>query len=293
MRFHGVCRNAVAVIQAGSTQWRDQVCHDDDRRRDTVGASMPLTPHAQLQQWLVLVLGEADGSASRAEALNLIDQRFGAALAEDDKVPVPSRPWEPKWRNRVSWQRDRMVKSGLLAPYKGPGTPWSLTTAGWTLYEELAAETVRNDPFAHFKPKSSGEYRAHVAGQTLIKQRSHEELVAAFGAWAIDRGFFASTDVHPRDLVIRRNGQEWLVEAKVVYVGNATRAVREATAQLQMYRFLLYDAPFPKMVALFSEEVGDAFVTYLESLRIGVVWRNEEDGWCFSTSVEELIARHL
>src|SRR4051794_22125411 len=104
---------------------------------DMVRAPMPLTPHSQLQQWLVLVLGQAGGSASRAEALNRIEHRFGGALTEDDHVAVPSRLWEAKWRNRVSWQRDHMVKSDLLAPYRGAGTPWSLTDAGWMLHDEL------------------------------------------------------------------------------------------------------------------------------------------------------------
>src|SRR4051794_8959888 len=45
--------------------------------------------------------------------------------------------------------------------------------------------------------KSSGEYRARLGAQVLIKQRSHEQLVADFGRWAIQRGYTASTDVHP------------------------------------------------------------------------------------------------
>jgi hypothetical protein len=33
---------------------------------------------------------------------------------------------------------------------------------------------------------------------------------------------------HPKDPVLRRDGREWLVEAKVLYQGNATNAVRAA-----------------------------------------------------------------
>jgi Mrr restriction endonuclease-like protein len=168
---------------------------------------MPLTPHAQLQQWLVLVLGDASGSASRADALNRIENRFASALSDDDVEPVSSRPWEAKWRNRVSWQRDRMVKNGLLHPYAGPGTPWSLTEVGWALHQELVEESVPDDPLAHSKPKSSGEYRARLAAQVLTKQRSHEQLVADFGHWPMERGYTASTDVHPRDLVLVRGAR--------------------------------------------------------------------------------------
>jgi hypothetical protein len=248
---------------------------------------MPLTPHAQLQQWLLLVLGGAGGSASRAEALTMIEARFGPAFSGDDVQAVPSRPFEAKWRNRVSWQRDRMVKQGLLHPYAGPGTPWSLTEAGWSLHQELATEEISEDPLAHFKPKSSGDYVARLSAQVLVKQRSHEQLVSDFGQWAIERGFSASTEVHPRDLVLGRDAREWLVEAKVVYLGNATRAVREATAQLLMYRHLLYEAAQPTMLALFSESIGDLYVRFLSTLDIGAAWRTD-DGWAFSLDASDL-----
>jgi hypothetical protein len=243
---------------------------------------MALTPHSQLQQWLVLVLADLGGAASRAQALNAIEDRFADAFTEEDLEQVPSRPWEPKWRNGVSWQRDDMVKAGLLEPYKGHGTPWTLTDEGWGLHAELADTVPPSDPFAHFKPKSSAEYMSHVADLTLMKQRSHEELIADFGTWAISQGLYAATDVHPRDLIVTNDDAEWLVEAKVVYVGNATQAVRAATAQLLMYRYLLYRTASPMLLALcFSEDIGQVYVDFLESLKIASAWR-EDDGWRFS-----------
>lgn len=248
---------------------------------------MALTPHAQLQQWLVLVLGDAGGSAPRAEALALIEQRFASAFSAADLEPVPSRPWEAKWRNRVSWERNRMVKSGLLGAYVEAGTPWTLTGAGRALYRELAQEIGPNDPLAHFKPKSSDEYRAHLALRTLIKQRSHEQLVSDFGRWAIDQGWTPRTEVHPRDLVLEGFGHHWLVEAKVVYVGNATRAVREATSQLLMYRFLWYHTDPPQMLAVFTEDVGSEYVRFLESVGIASAWR-DANTWTLSPSATSL-----
>lgn len=81
--------------------------------------------------------------------------------------------------------------------------------------------------------------------------------------------------------MLGRDGTEWLVEAKIVYVGNATSAVRAAAAQLLMYRYLLYSDPQPAMLALFSESVGDVYVASLETVGIGSAWR-EDDGWGFS-----------
>jgi len=56
-------------------------------------------------------------SASRAKALARIESTFGSHFTTDDLDSPPSRPFETKWRNRVSWQRDRMVRDGLLLPF--------------------------------------------------------------------------------------------------------------------------------------------------------------------------------
>jgi hypothetical protein len=183
---------------------------------------MDLTPHNQLQQWLILALGQTGGSASRAEALARIEATFGLYFTADDLDSPPSRPFETKWRNRVSWQRDRMVKDGLLLPFEGYGTPWRLSDDGQREYEALRHESGLDDPFVNFRPKDSSDYIAHVKGRELIKRRSHEALIADFGAWCASLGFEVDTTVHPRDLVLRRPGEEWLVEAKVLYMGNAT-----------------------------------------------------------------------
>jgi hypothetical protein len=82
--------------------------------------------------------------------------------------------------------------------------------------------------------------------------------------------------VHPRDLVVTGSTpqREWLVEAKVVKA-NAELAVREAIGQLFAYRHFFYreeGRPDPLLVALFSEEPGDAFTPLLSSLDIEAVW---------------------
>lgn len=120
-------------------------------------------------------------------------------------------------------------------------------------------------------------------GRLLVKGRAHEALVADFGLQAAARGFTTATTVHPRDLVLRRGEDEWLVEAKLLYNGNSTQAVREAVGQLLEYSYFLYAADKLALVALFSEEVGDAHVEYLESLRIQSVSR-VSSGWCGSAS---------
>lgn len=249
---------------------------------------MNLTPHTQLQQWLIVVLGRVGGTASRAEALAAIEAAFGSSFSADDFDFPPSRPFETKWRNRVSWQRDRMVKDGLLHPFEGYGTPWKLTDAGWREYEAIHVAGGIEDVLAHFKPKDSSDYVAHIKSRRMVKQRSHEAPIEDFGLWCARAGFEVSTAVHPRDLVLRRGREEWLVEAKVIYMGNATQAVRAALAQALMYRHFLHAKPGPRLLALFSESVGDAYVAFLESHAVASVWRADRGGWKFSAGTAAL-----
>ncbi len=145
---------------------------------------------------------------------------------------------------------------------------------------EIEAQHQRDataDPLAQFCPKDEADYVAYLSQRALVKTRRHERLVREFGEWVATRGFAPSTSEHPRDLVIRRGGSEWLVEAKVLHRGNATDAVRAAIGQLFTYRHFLYAArPLPPLVALFSEPIGAAYVELLTKLSIAAVWK--EDG---------------
>ena len=127
-----------------------------------------------------------------------------------------------------------------------------------------------------FRPKDSAEYTAMVQAQQQTRERRHEALIRDFGTWLQQQGLTAATNVHPRDLVVTGSTpqREWLVEAKVVKA-NAELAVREAIGQLFAYRHFFYreeGRPDPLLVALFSEEPGDAFTPLLSSLGIEAVW---------------------
>jgi hypothetical protein len=103
--------------------------------------------------------------------------------------------------------------------------------------------------------------------------------------WAGAHGFRASTAEHPKDLILRQGDREWLVEGKVLYRGNAAHAVRAAIGQLFEYERFLYAEPNrrPRLVALFTEPIGGAYVDLLETLNIASVWRSG-DAWAGSTS---------
>ncbi len=136
--------------------------------------------------------------------------------------------------------------------------------------EQLASA---EDPLRNFKPKDEADYVAHLAGRTLVKTRRHERLIRQYGEWLQDTGFSLSTAEHPKDLVVRTDADEWLIEAKVVKLGRAMDAVRDALGQLYGYRHFLYQgSAAPVLAALFSEAVGEAFVRFLELCGVETVW---------------------
>lgn len=105
-------------------------------------------------------------------------------------------------------------------------------------------------------------------------------MIRAFGEELIRGGWTPATNVHPRDLTATRGDVHWLIEAKTVGT-NPEFAVREAIGQLFAYRHFYYrqvGQPDPKLLALFSDPVGDAFVQLLTDLGIEAVWRTA-DGW--------------
>jgi hypothetical protein len=69
------------------------------------------------------------------------------------------------------------------------------------------------------------------------------------------------------------------VEAKIVQDGRVPTACREAIAQLLDYRHFLYDeAQQVSLVALFDQDVGGAYLSFLRAHDVSVVWR-AGSGW--------------
>lgn len=136
----------------------------------------------------------------------------------------------------------------------------------------------------HFAPKNDTEYAQTVKARTLRKRRSHETLVARYGRFLREQHVGVGTNVHPRDMVVIKDGTHWLVEAKFIRRGDATGAVREALGQLATYAFCLYPQDSqPQKLALFSEPVGDLYTRLLEHHGIASVWPTDE-GWAGSSS---------
>lgn len=237
---------------------------------------MALTPQGDFREPIILVLGAVGGAAPKPEVLADVERVMSGRLTAEDYEPVATRS-EENWRNRASWERNAMKEDGLL---RGD-TPrvWTLTDAGLSEYRRLIAASggplpTPVDPLAGFKPKDASDYRARLSGRLLIKTRTHEALIDEYGRWVVGRGFVPTTP-HPCDMILRDGAEEWLVEAKVLYAGNATDAVRAAVGQLLSYSFFLFSTRSPRLAALFSEPIGDGYVSFLTSLDIAAVWMQD------------------
>ncbi|MDQ0822350.1 hypothetical protein QFZ69_003229 [Arthrobacter sp. V1I7] len=207
------------------------------------------------------------------------------------------RIWFPRVRNYVSagevlvclWNDDHLcllnasqedfgrlpwITRIIPAPNNGIETGQPAQPGRRTEYEDVPV---------HFKPKDRQEYIVQVAARTSRRRGDrHELLLTEYASHVTPRGHRPSnTSVHPRDLTLRVGKDDWLVEAKVVYEGNATQAVRAAIGQLSEYSHFLYEKQNrPRLMALFNEPVGDGFVGLLEELGIAAVWKTEGRlGW--------------
>lgn len=130
-----------------------------------------------------------------------------------------------------------------------------------------------------FKPRDDSDYRATSVGHTQTKTRLRERIVATYGTAAKEASFVPATTVHPRDLTLTRDGQEWLVEVKVIYKGNATDAVRAVVGQLFEYQHFHYPREQPPiLVGVCSESIGEAYTRFLELHGIRSV-RSVSGGW--------------
>jgi hypothetical protein len=217
----------------------------------------------------------SDGLALGANGYRQLAYEAGCVLSRSYRVnELPEeRPLRSDLdRFLVLYQQAVEAKRGLLQ--SEPGVVMSSS-----VQQHLPGE----DPLRYFKPKDESDYLATLSERVLVKTRRHERLVRQYGTWLSGQGFTVSTQTHPRDLVGWRYNREWLIEAKVLYLGNATDAVRAALGQLYAYRHFLYPRGRPPgLVALFSEPVGPAFVSFLETAGVASVW-HEAGAWQGST----------
>lgn len=93
---------------------------------------MPLTPQSVLRDFILLALDDLGGSALKSQVLDCIEDRFGSGFTDDDRKKQPSNG-ETKWENQAAWERNSMVRDGLIEPYvQGMSVRgrWTLSSRG-------------------------------------------------------------------------------------------------------------------------------------------------------------------
>ncbi|GAA1145034.1 hypothetical protein F6W69_13415 [Microbacterium oxydans] len=244
---------------------------------------MTESSRAIVRRWLFTAVVDLGEQAYRRQVHARITHLFGDEFSAEDMRPRVGRRGEAAWQNNVDSLYDQLKHRGEMLP-STRGGPWRLSPlsiAEAQRYRAGLRDDTEAELLADFKPKDSGEYIARLQGQVLTKRRDHEETLRTFGIAAAARGWKPATNVHPRDMELTRVGEVCLVEVKQVYRGNATKAVREATAQLLEYRYFWYrnDTRQPHLLAVFSEPIGDEHARYLESLHIASIWKITDEGW--------------
>ncbi|MFB7577258.1 winged helix-turn-helix domain-containing protein [Streptomyces sp. NPDC056165] len=103
---------------------------------------MNLTHQKALRRWLLIVLAESGGGATKGEALRGIRRKYGHMLTDADKDVQPSNG-ETKWENRTAYERANLVREHLIRPRSEvPKGWWELTATGRAEAQRFtAAET--------------------------------------------------------------------------------------------------------------------------------------------------------
>ncbi|MDA0563634.1 DUF3578 domain-containing protein [Streptomonospora sp. S1-112] len=280
--FSADLKSVTLMLNHGVTELRKQLKEASQGSQNELHERLRLSskkligriPESMLDHWSDPVDLKSDGWRQNAYQAGCVAARRYDAMQLPDEDSLRT----DLWHMTGIYQEAIIARHNLAASGQDPMTPGDTPS-------DLKAP-IPSNALIEFRPKSDSDYIAHMKGHRIVKKRRHETLIAEYGTQIQKHGFQAATNVHPRDLLLHHGSKVWLVEAKVVYQGNATNAVRDAIGQLFTYRHFLHSTPpEPHMVALFTESIGQGYVDLLESLSIASVWKTR-NGWHGSPSAE-------
>lgn len=87
----------------------------------------PPIPQREYRPYILSILREAGGSLSVNQVLKEVECRMTSRFSDADYQPVSKD--EVKWRNAARWERNDMVKDGLIKKNGRRGV-WELTEGG-------------------------------------------------------------------------------------------------------------------------------------------------------------------
>jgi restriction system protein len=106
----------------------EEAVHNERRNRGRLQRGMR-TPESTFRQPILKALVEKGGSARIGDVLTRVEQIMKGTLKAVDFEPLPSQPDSHRWRNTAAWERNNMVKEGLMKS-NSPYGVWEITEAG-------------------------------------------------------------------------------------------------------------------------------------------------------------------
>ena len=181
----------------------------------------------ELGAWILVALGELDGTATRADTLSVVERLFGSRLRADDRALRPSNR-EPVWMNNASFARKRLIEQDLLYPkdVSGHGT-WALTPSG--AHEAVLLSSRRIPPLCP-------TFRSIATDVTWRTQMGRSVGLVPGETTSTDNALLHLAISHPAHIAIQRFASqreaetgadwEWWIRDLDGYVGFRTQAKR-------------------------------------------------------------------
>lgn len=94
-------------------------------------------PGYAFRPYILKALAELGGSARTSDVLKLVEKMVRPYLSPIDLERLPSG--RDRWRNKVLWERFRMIQDGLLHD-DSPRGIWKLSESGWEEARKLIEE---------------------------------------------------------------------------------------------------------------------------------------------------------
>jgi len=91
------------------------------------GTIHPYFGWREAKKWILVGIARRGGSAPTAEIIDFVYANICDELLPEDLEPTDETT-EPRWRNRVRWERENLADQGYL--HRGPRGVWTLTEKG-------------------------------------------------------------------------------------------------------------------------------------------------------------------
>lgn len=116
------------LIPIGDISVENEDTQSENLRQDKLPKGLR-TPDKEFRQPILIALEKLGGSGHINDVMEIVSSLMESKLNKYDFQPLKSAPKFPRWRNTAQWERDTMVKEGLLLK-DSPRSIWTLSAKG-------------------------------------------------------------------------------------------------------------------------------------------------------------------